>query len=156
CRRHWPDGIGHIAGRGGVQPNFEGGQCLGRRIIGLPPDAHRAVVFHPVQGSDQRDWRPPGMTDELELKRYNTTTANEIYDEMVQLFVDANRDILHLPFFSREQFEAAFVNQRAQDGFELVTARMNGKLVGVIFGFTEIPREQYAVCELMVHPEYQR
>lgn len=75
---------------------------------------------------------------------------------MVQLYVDANQDVLHLSFFSREQFEAAFVKQRAHDGFELVTAHLGGKLVGVIFGFTEIPGEQYAICELMVAPAYQR
>jgi ribosomal protein S18 acetylase RimI-like enzyme len=96
------------------------------------------------------------MTDELVLKRYDTTTADEIYDEMVQLFVDANHAILHLPFFSREQFEAAFVSQRAHDGFELVAARMNGRLAGVIFGFTEIPGELFGLCELMVSPDYQR
>ena len=96
------------------------------------------------------------MTDRLELCRYDTATADEIYDEMVRLFAEANHDIVHIPFFGVRQFEAAFVSQRARDGFELVTARIDGELVGVIFGFTEIPGEQYAVCELMVSPQHRR
>jgi ribosomal protein S18 acetylase RimI-like enzyme len=96
------------------------------------------------------------MTDELELVRYDTTSADAIYDDLVQLYLEANHDITHLPFFSRERFGASFVKQRAHGGFELVTARMSGKLVGAVFGFTEIPREQYAICEIMVAPEYQR
>ncbi len=96
------------------------------------------------------------MTDELEFARYDTTTADAIYDEMVQLYLEANHDITHLPFFSREQFEASFVKQRAHAGFELVTARIDDKLVGVVFGFTEIPNEQYAICEIMVAREHQR
>ncbi len=96
------------------------------------------------------------MNDELALARYDTTTADTVYDEMVQLYLAANHDVTHLPFFSRKRFEASFVNQRAHAGFELVAARADGKLVGVIFGFTEIPGEQYAICEIMVAPEYQR
>ncbi len=96
------------------------------------------------------------MTEKLALARYDTITANEVYDEMVQLFRDTHRDIAHIPFFSTGQFEAAFVKQRAYNGFELVTGRIDGKLVGVIFGFTEIPREQYAICELMVATDYRR
>jgi ribosomal protein S18 acetylase RimI-like enzyme len=96
------------------------------------------------------------MTDELELARYDTTTADEIYAEMVELFRDTHQDIAHIPFFGTEQFEAAFVKQRSYNGFELVAARIDGKLVGVIFGFTEIPHEQYAICELMVATDYQR
>jgi ribosomal protein S18 acetylase RimI-like enzyme len=96
------------------------------------------------------------MTDELELKRYDTTTVDEIYDEMVPLYAETNHEVVGLPFFSVKQFAAGFVSQRAQDGFELVTARIGGKLIGVIFGFTEIPGEQFAVCELMVAIDHQR
>jgi ribosomal protein S18 acetylase RimI-like enzyme len=96
------------------------------------------------------------MTDDLVLTRYDRTTAQEIYDDMVRLYVEVNHDILHLSFFNREQFEAAFVGQRAHDGFELVGAHRAGQLVGVVFGFTEIPGEQYAICELMVAPACQR
>jgi ribosomal protein S18 acetylase RimI-like enzyme len=96
------------------------------------------------------------MTDELELARYDTRSADAVYGEMVPLYLEANADITHLRFFGRQQFEASFVKQRAHDGFELVTARLHGKLVGVIFGFTEIPEEQYAICEIMVAPAYRR
>jgi ribosomal protein S18 acetylase RimI-like enzyme len=96
------------------------------------------------------------MTNEVELDRYDTHDADAVYDEMVSLYLEANADVTHLRFFSRGQFEASFVKQRAHPGFELVTARIDGKLVGVIFGFTEIPRQQYAVCEIMVAPAFQR
>jgi ribosomal protein S18 acetylase RimI-like enzyme len=96
------------------------------------------------------------MTDELELTRYDSTSVDAIYDDMVQLYLEANADVTYLRFFSREQFEASFVKQRAHAGLELVVARTEGKLVGVVFGFTEIPGEQYAICEIMVSPEYQR
>jgi len=96
------------------------------------------------------------MTNAVTLSRYDRTSVQAIYDDMVQLYLAANPDILHLSFFSREQFERAFVNQRAHDDFELVAAHQDGKLVGVIFGFTEIPGEQYAICELMVAPDARR
>lgn len=96
------------------------------------------------------------MTSALTLSRYNRATVQDIYDEIVQLYVMANADILHLSFFSQEQFERAFVNQRAHEGFELVAAHQDGRLVGVIFGFTEIPVKQYAICELMVAPDARR
>jgi len=96
------------------------------------------------------------MTDELRLLRYDSATVDEIYDEMVRLFAEANEDILHIPFFSVRQFESAFVSQQAHEGFELAAARIGDRLVGVIFGFTEIPDQQYAICELMVSPDYRR
>jgi ribosomal protein S18 acetylase RimI-like enzyme len=95
------------------------------------------------------------MTDDLALDRYDAQTVDAVYPEMVRLFGEANADIADIPFFSTERFEASFVKQRAHDGFELVTARIGDRLVGVVFGFTEIPREQYALCEIMVSPEYQ-
>jgi ribosomal protein S18 acetylase RimI-like enzyme len=96
------------------------------------------------------------MTDDLELARYDTKSADAIYDEVMQLYLETNADVTNLPFFNRERFEASFVKQRAHAGFELVAARIEGKLVGVVFGFTEIPGKQYAICEIMVAPEYQR
>src|SRR2546430_3802862 len=96
------------------------------------------------------------MSDELQLNRYDPKGAGAIYAEMVQLFAEANRAFSHFPFFSVERFESNFVRQRARQGFELVAARIGGKLVGVIFGFTEIPGKQFGLCELMVAPAYQR
>ncbi|OLB67309.1 MAG: hypothetical protein AUI10_00505 [Actinobacteria bacterium 13_2_20CM_2_72_6] len=96
------------------------------------------------------------MIDDLELGRYDADSVAAIYPEMVQLYADTHRDLAANRFYSTERFAADFVKQRAHDGFELVTARINGALVGVVFGFTEIPGEQYALCEIMVSPRYQR
>ena len=96
------------------------------------------------------------MTDELQLDRYHDDTVDTIYGEMVQLFVETHQDLEGNAFYTTDRFEAFFVKQRAHEGFELVTARVGGRLVGVVFGFVEIPVKQYALCEIMVSPEYQR
>jgi ribosomal protein S18 acetylase RimI-like enzyme len=96
------------------------------------------------------------MTDELQLDRYDATTVDAIYDELVQLYADTHQDLAGNPFYGTERFAADFVKQRAHRGFELVTARRDGELVGVVFGFTEIPDEQYALCEIMVTPDFRR
>jgi ribosomal protein S18 acetylase RimI-like enzyme len=96
------------------------------------------------------------MTDALRLDRYDAAGVDAVYPEMVQLYADTHQDLATNPFYGTDRFAADFVKQRAHDGFELVTARIDGRLVGVVFGFTEIPGEQYALCEIMVSPAYQR
>ena len=96
------------------------------------------------------------MTGELRLERYDAGTVAAIYPELVQLYTDTHRDLAADPFYSIKRFEAYFAKQRAHDGFELVTARTLGRLVGVIFGFSELGGEQFGLCELMVSPNYQR
>ena len=96
------------------------------------------------------------MTDELQFDRYDTNSVDAVYDEMVRLHANTHQDLSANPFYGTERFAASFVKQRAHDGFELVTARIDGRLVGVIFGFTEMAGEQFGLCELMVSPDYQR
>jgi len=96
------------------------------------------------------------MTDELQLGRYDAKSVDAIYPELVQLYTDTHQNLAGNAFYGTERFAADFVKQRAHNGFELVSARIDGKLVGVVFGFTEIPGEQYALCEIMVSPDYQR
>jgi ribosomal protein S18 acetylase RimI-like enzyme len=96
------------------------------------------------------------MTGELEFARYDATSVDVIYPELVQLYADTHQDLTANPFYGTERFEQDFVKQRAHDGFELVAARIEGKLLGVIFGFSELAGEQFGLCELMVSPEYQR
>ena len=96
------------------------------------------------------------MTEEPQLDRYDAGTVEGVYDELVRLYADTHRDLTADHFYGTERFEADFVKQRAHDGFELVTARVKGRLVGVIFGFTELAGQQFGLCELMVSPEYQR
>lgn len=96
------------------------------------------------------------MTDDLRLDHYDAEGVDAIYDELVQLYADTHRDLADDPFYGTERFEAYFVKQRAHDGFELVSARLGGQLVGVTFGFTEQAGEQFGLCELMVSPDFQR
>jgi len=96
------------------------------------------------------------VTDELRLDHYDTDSVDAIYDEMVRLYADTHVQLADDPFYRTDRFEAYFVKQRAHDGFELVAARLDGRLVGVLFGFTDTPDVEYALCELMVAPDYQR
>jgi ribosomal protein S18 acetylase RimI-like enzyme len=96
------------------------------------------------------------MTDDLELIHYDGNTVDAIYAEMVQLYADTHQDLAANAFYGTDRFAADFVKQRAHVGFELVTARVSGELVGVIFGFTEGSGEQFGLCELMVSPGHQR
>jgi ribosomal protein S18 acetylase RimI-like enzyme len=96
------------------------------------------------------------MTDELQLARYDADSLDAIYPEMVQLYADTHQDVSGNAFYGTDRFEQDFVKQRAHNGFELVAARLGDRLVGVVFGFTEIPDEQYALCEIMVSPTCQR
>jgi ribosomal protein S18 acetylase RimI-like enzyme len=96
------------------------------------------------------------MTDKLRLDRYDAASVDVIYPEVVRLYADTHEDVAANPFYGTQRFERDFVKQRTHTGFELVTARIADKLVGVVFGFLEIPDEQYALCEIMVSPEYRR
>jgi ribosomal protein S18 acetylase RimI-like enzyme len=96
------------------------------------------------------------MIDELRIEHYDDRSVDVVYDEMVPLYVETHQDLAGNSFYTAERFASFFVSQRAHDGFELLTARIGDKLVGVVFGFTEIPGEQFALCELMVSPAYQR
>lgn len=96
------------------------------------------------------------MTECLQLDRYDVQNVDAVYDEMVRLYDETHQDLEGNTFYTTERFEAFFVKQRAHNGFELVTARIGGRLVGIVFGFTEIPEAQYALCEIMVSPAHQR
>jgi len=96
------------------------------------------------------------MTDGLQFARYDAHTVDALYDEMVRLYADTHEDMAGNSFYTTMRFESFFVRQRAHHGFELVAARKDGRLLGVAFGFTEIPGEQYALCEIMVAPDHQR
>jgi ribosomal protein S18 acetylase RimI-like enzyme len=96
------------------------------------------------------------VTHELHLDRYDNDTVDAIYHAMVRLYADTHEQLAGNPFYRPDHFEASFVKQRAHDGFELVAAQVDGHLVGVAFGFVEIPDVQYGICEIMVTPDYQR
>jgi len=60
------------------------------------------------------------------------------------------------PFFSRERFVDRLNAHLAAPGFELVTARLDGKLIGYMYGFSRPANHEFAVCELMVASKYRR
>jgi ribosomal protein S18 acetylase RimI-like enzyme len=95
------------------------------------------------------------VTDDFQWQRYDAGTVDAIYPEMVSLYIEVYGTHPKDPFDSVERFESYFVRQRAHEGFEVVTARIGGRLVGMVFGFSEGPG-QYAVCEIMVAPDFRR
>jgi hypothetical protein len=48
------------------------------------------------------------MTDELQLDRYDNTTVDAIYPEMVQLYADTHEDMATNSFYGTERFERDF------------------------------------------------
>jgi ribosomal protein S18 acetylase RimI-like enzyme len=80
----------------------------------------------------------------VEYNRLSAEQARDRMDELSELFLDVyseppylmGEDEVHL---FQERFEA----QRQQEGFSLVTARGDGKLIGFIFGVTLLPTTQW-------------
>jgi ribosomal protein S18 acetylase RimI-like enzyme len=57
-------------------------------------------------------------------------------DELLAVHLDAQAELLDRPFFSAERFWERFENYLTQPGFDLVTGRVDGLLVGYAFGST--------------------
>ncbi|MCM2393631.1 GNAT family N-acetyltransferase [Streptomyces albipurpureus] len=73
-----------------------------------------------------------------EFQRYDGTAAKEITDELIDVYATVYDTPAYTdnPFFSvgsfRDRLEAAFPTE----GFETVTARLNGRIVGYVHGAT--------------------
>jgi len=96
------------------------------------------------------------MTSEIRLERYDEPSVDSIYDALVTLFADTHQDLAGNVFFTTDRFKDFLVRQRAQPGFELVAAWADDRLAGVAFGFSRPTKGQFAFCELMVTPGFQR
>jgi GNAT superfamily N-acetyltransferase len=66
--------------------------------------------------------------------RHDATAVPELYDELIDVHLDAHADQLDQPFYSAERFGERLHNYAAGAGFELVTGRVDGLMVGYAFG----------------------
>jgi ribosomal protein S18 acetylase RimI-like enzyme len=96
------------------------------------------------------------MTEKLHFEHYDEPAVDGIRDTLLALFVETHQDLAGHAFFTTERFTDFLVRQRAQPGFELLAAWDGDKLAGVAFGFSRPAIDQFAFCELMVSPGYQR
>lgn len=77
-------------------------------------------------------------TEEVELTRHGGVDVDNMLDEIAALYevVYTEPPYNGGPLFSRERFLDRTDHQKAAPGFELITARAGGELVGFSFGFT--------------------
>lgn len=102
--------------------------------------------------------------------RLNGAEARAIYDELYGLFMDVYGDTGD-PFYEPERVHDQLRSHFAVPGLDMVTAKLDGELVGYVYGFPRKPdapwwndvkplpgvdlsprakRPTFAVCELMV------
>jgi ribosomal protein S18 acetylase RimI-like enzyme len=96
------------------------------------------------------------MTSEIRLERYDEPSVDRIYDALVTLYAETHQDLAGNIFYTTDRFKEFLVKQRAQPGYELVAAWADDRLAGVAFGFSRPAEGQFAFCELMVTPDFQR
>jgi ribosomal protein S18 acetylase RimI-like enzyme len=96
------------------------------------------------------------MTSEVRLERYDEPNVDQIYDELVTLYVDTHRDLAGNVFYTADRFKDFLVKQRAQPSFDLVAAWAGDRLIGAAFGFSRPAKQQFQFCELLVTPDFQR
>ncbi|GGL11894.1 hypothetical protein GCM10012284_53280 [Mangrovihabitans endophyticus] len=95
-------------------------------------------------------------------------------DDLLTVYTASHADLIHLPWFSPEQFWERLVTLYAKtDDFDLVTGQLNDQVIGYAFGsprtdeplrhllHTQIPTipdtgPVYIFREFAVHPEHQR
>jgi ribosomal protein S18 acetylase RimI-like enzyme len=73
---------------------------------------------------------------ELRLQHHAATDVPGMRDELVAVHVDARAELLDQPFYSAQRFWERFESYIQQPGFDLVTGRIDGLLVGYAFGST--------------------
>jgi ribosomal protein S18 acetylase RimI-like enzyme len=96
------------------------------------------------------------MPPDMRLERYDARRVDEIYEPLVALYAETHQDLAGNVFYTTERFEHFLVRQRAHPGFDLVAAWSGRRLVGVAFGYSEPDDDEFAFCELMVAPDFQR
>src|SRR5438309_2231742 len=98
------------------------------------------------------------MIDDISVTHYDAEAAAEQRDDLIALYESVwlsgwkNDD----PFFSRQRFVDRLDKHLAAPGFELVTARLDGRLIGYIYGFSRTNEDKFVICELMVAAEYRK
>src|SRR6266511_485703 len=72
----------------------------------------------------------------LQLQHYPASVVPTMRDELIAVHVDARAELLDQPFYSAERFWERFEGYLQGPGFDLVTGRLGGHLVGYAFGST--------------------
>ncbi len=75
-------------------------------------------------------------TADLHLQHHPAQDVHGMREELLAVHVDARAELLDQPFYSVERFWERFDSYLQQPGFDLVTGRTNGLLVGYAFGST--------------------
>ncbi|WP_051812144.1 GNAT family N-acetyltransferase [Kitasatospora sp. MBT63] len=76
--------------------------------------------------------------NDLELRHYRGTAAKEVLDELVAVYTVVYDVPPYIgdPFFSVESFAERLQGALEMNGFETVTARLAGEMVGLVHGVT--------------------
>jgi ribosomal protein S18 acetylase RimI-like enzyme len=114
------------------------------------------------------------MSD-LELQHYDTEQARGIFDALVEVYLEVYADDDD-EFFGEDRYRRQLDSHMAGPGFELVSARLDGELVGYVYGYTlpaaarwwrglltevapdvvtETGSRTFALCEVMVRSAWR-
>lgn len=72
--------------------------------------------------------------DELQLNRYDGSTARSVAARLVDVYSDVYADRAGNPFFSVSRFAERLENHLSAPGYALVTGEIDGELVGYAYG----------------------
>ncbi|MEU7823432.1 GNAT family N-acetyltransferase, partial [Catellatospora sp. NPDC049133] len=72
----------------------------------------------------------------LVLEKHDASVISEFRDELLAVYREAYADKIQNPFFAENRFWERIEAYAARDGFELVTGRLGGQLVGYALGYT--------------------
>ncbi|MEV0392913.1 GNAT family N-acetyltransferase [Polymorphospora rubra] len=117
-------------------------------------------------------------TPQAAFAHYTAQDVDAVLDSVVVPIYEATHaDVISDPFYSAERFVERVRRYMKSSGFELVAAEVNGQPVGLAFGYAlpeaarwwqglttpvdpdliaETGHRTFALCELMVHPDWQR
>ncbi|SBT54911.1 GNAT family N-acetyltransferase [Micromonospora narathiwatensis] len=115
------------------------------------------------------------MLENLRLRHYTAEQAEELVDQLVDVYLDAHAEDGSL--YNAERYRRQLTMHMPRAGWELVAATVGGKLVGYTYGFSLTPdtrwwdgiqepipagfteedgRRTFAVSELVVRRRWQR
>lgn len=116
--------------------------------------------------------------DGVAFAHYDGTSAADVLDPVVVPVYEASHaDVIADPFYSAARFAERVRSYAKAPGFELVTATIEGRPVGLALGYAlpvnarwwdglttppepgmteETGQRTFALCELMVSPDWQR
>jgi ribosomal protein S18 acetylase RimI-like enzyme len=115
------------------------------------------------------------MTEDLVLRQYNADQTQGLVDQLVEIYLEAYAD--GNPFHSEDRYRRQLAGHMKRTGWTLITASVNGDMVGYIYGFPlpadtrwwegfqgdapagftdENGHRTFGLCELLVRSHWQR